>query len=251
MGLLGRLFGFGRPKLRIDATIEDSPSIPRLSKEELHKKTCPKMNVYKIRGRHPETKRLRTVRRVALEPIDQEALFASSGLYDIQSFEIEELEAPSERQISYAIGLGINLSDDYTKEDVSCLITRAVHEEDRDDMIPVDPSLARLAADYNIYLSEFSGEKRALDTLWYQLPKEEELIFFIFCIHQNLLGNHDYDFRNSPHLDLYGRFAEEYKDNESLRRSLRNYYGSDLSLNKKPNKQRNAYKIASEFLLIK
>ena len=144
---------------------------------------------------------------------------------------------------------GINLSDDYTKEDISCLITRAVHEEDRDDMIPVDLSLAKMVADHNICLSVFSGEKRALNALWFQLSKEEQLRFFIFCIHQNRLKCHSYDLEHSPYLDYYDRFVKEYKDNESLRRSLSGYVGSDLSLNKKPNKQRNAYKIANEFLI--
>lgn len=243
MGLLGRLFGFGRPD---ESIMDESPNLDCI---DLQKKTCPEMNIYKIRGRHPETKRLRTVRRVALEPADQEAVIASSGLYDIQFCEIEEQELPSERQINYAIDLGINLSDDYTKEDISCLITRAVHEEDRDDMIPVDLSLAKMVAEHNICLSIFSGEKRALNALWFQLSKEEQLKFFIFCIHQNRLKCHSYDLEHSPYLDYYDRFVEEYKDNESLRRSLSGYVGSDLSLNKKPNKQRNAYKIVNEFLI--
>ena len=116
-------------------------------------------------------------------------------------------------------------------------------------MIPVDLSLAKMVAEHNICLSIFSGEKRALNALWFQLSKEEQLKFFIFCIHQNRLKCHSYDLEHSPYLDYYDRFVEEYKDNESLRRSLSGYVGSDLSLNKKPNKQRNAYKIANAFLI--
>lgn len=97
-------------------------------------------------------------------------------------------DPPTERQLRYAADLGIVISDNYSKDDISCLITRAVYEEDRDDMIPVDQSLAKMAADYDIYLSMFSGEKRVLDCLWVKFEEDEKLKFLTFCIHQNLLG---------------------------------------------------------------
>lgn len=249
MGLFKRLFGNNKETLHVEIGISHEyvkHEIPDAS--VLYKKTCPEMIRYKIRGRDNRSKRLCTVKKVVLASVDQNSVIAATNLYDVQSCEVIIPDPPTERQLSYAADLGIVISDNYSKDDISCLITRAVYEEDRDDMIPVDQSLAKMAADYDIYLSMFSGEKRVLDCLWVKFEEDEKLKFLIFCIHQNLLGKKDYDIDHSSYLDLYGRFAEAHRDDQQLRRSLSRYVGSDLSLHKAPNRNRMAYTIVAEFL---
>ena len=222
------------------------PEIP--SAKVLYKKTCPEMVRYKIRGRNKDTKRLCTVRKIALASADQNSVIAATGLYDVQSCEVIPPEPATERQISYAADLGIVHPEQYSKDEISCLITRAKNDTDRDDMTSVDVSLARMAADRDIYLSVFSGEKGVLDSLWRQFTEEEKMQFLIFCIHQNLLGKRDYDLAHSPFLDLYDRFVNEYRADEQMHRSLMRYTGSDLSLQKAPNVNRNAYRIVRDYL---
>ena len=67
------------------------------------------MQIYKIRGRSFETKRLCTIRRVALDSADRDEIISFSGLYDVQTFEAIERELPTEAQINYAMDLGITL----------------------------------------------------------------------------------------------------------------------------------------------
>lgn len=246
MGFLKRLFG--TPVVHTEVEIAHGKVEPQVNLKNLYKKTCPKMNVYKIRGRNRATGRIRTVRKVALASSSQEEVVASCSLYDIQSFEVD-MEPPTEAQLNYAKDLGVAVSDNYSKNDVSCLITRASSDDGRDDMIPVDINLAKMLADRDVCLSEFSGEKRALDLLWTQLSEGEKIRFFIFCIHQNCLRKQDYDLENSPYLDLYNDFINKYRDNQQFKKSLAGYIGSDLSLHKEPNRRRNAYKIASEYFL--
>lgn len=247
MGLFKRLFS--KPTVQIEVGItHELVESPRMDSNDLYRKTCPKMQIYKIRGRSCETKRLRTIRKVALDSADRDKIISFSGLYDVQTFETIEKELPTEAQINYATDLGIALSDKYSKNDLSCLISRMTGDTDRDDMIPVELNLAKLAAEHNVYLSEFSGEKRALNCLWSQLSEDEKILFFIFCVHQNILNDCNYNLRHTPYLDLYECFVRDYRDDQQLLRSLSNYVGSDLSLHKEPNRQRNAYKIASEYL---
>lgn len=249
MGLFKRLFGNNKEMLHVEVGISHEyvkPEIPNAS--VLYKKTCPEMIRYKIRGRDNRSKRLCTVKKIVLASVDQSSVIATTNLYDIQSCEVIIPDPPTERQLSYATDLGIIISDNYSKDDISCLITRALYEEDRDDMIPVDQSLAKMAADRDIYLSVFSGEKRALDYLWFKFEEDDKLRFLIFCIHQNLQGEKDYDIGCSSYLDLYDRFVESHRDDQQLRRSLSRYVGSDLSLHKAPNRNRMAYTIVTEFL---
>lgn len=214
----------------------------------LYKKTCPEMVRYKIRGRNNRTKRLCTIRLVAMASDAQDSVIETTDLYNVQSCEVLLPDPATERQVSYATDLGIIHPEQYSKDDMSCLITRATHDEERDDMIPVDQSLAKLIAEHGIYLSVFCGEKRALNSLWIQFTEEEKLRFLIFCIHQTYLKKTDYNLEQSPYLDLYDRFVRDYRDDQQLHRSLSNYIGSDLSLHKELNKQRNAYKIVSKYL---
>ena len=255
LNLFKRLFG-GKPEpsesakasfsVTLTHSVHETPLPP---KEELYKLTCPKMYIFKVRGRYPETKRLRTVKCFTLDPDDRDSIISQSGLYDIQSIEETSLDPATDAQISYATHLGIELSPDYSIRDLSCLITRAIRDEDRDDITPVDYNLAKMAAHRGIYLSQFSGEKNALDCLWASFSIDERLRFLIFCIHQNFLNKQDYDIEHSPYLDRYNKFAEENISNQQLLRSLSNYCGSDLSLYRNPNRQRNAYKIAVEYLM--
>lgn len=256
MGLFKWLLGGGKKEKEAETVILHTevnitreyvkPEIP--SAKVLYKKTCPEMVRYKIRGRNKDTKRLCTVRKVALASADQDSVIAATGLYDVQSCEVIPPDPATERQISYAADLGIVRPEQYSKDELSCLITRAKNDTDRDDMVPVDTSLARMAVDRDIYLSVFSGEKGALDSLWRQFTEDEKMRFLIFCIDQNLSGKQDYDLQHSPHLDLYDHFANEYRTDEPLHRSLTRYTGSDLSLQKTPNTNRNAYRIVRDYL---
>lgn len=162
MGLFKRLFSKPTVQIEVGITHELIKS-PRMDSNDLYRKTCPKMQIYKIRGRSFETKRLCTIRRVALDSADRDEIISFSGLYDVQTFEAIERELPTEAQINYAMDLGITLSDEYSKDDLSCLISRMTGETNRDDMIPVELNLAKLAADHNVYLSEFSGEKKSFE----------------------------------------------------------------------------------------
>lgn len=216
---------------------------------DLYRKTCPEMISYKIRGRAADTNRIRTEIAVRLKPFEPEDFKKEGTFTEIKTVELIQPEPPSIRQVGYAENLGIQLPDHCCKEDVSCLISRFAGETDRDNMIDVRPTLANYAARKGVFLSVYSGEMRALNLLWYSLSDEEKIIFFIFCIHQNLIGNKEYDVINSTYYPAYKEFANEVSNNIEFLRSIARYVGSDLSLNQKPNEKRNAYAIAREFLV--
>lgn len=85
MGLFKRLFSKPTVQIEVGITHELIKS-PRMDSNDLYRKTCPKMQIYKIRGRSFETKRLCTIRRVALDSADRDEIISFSGLYDVQNF---------------------------------------------------------------------------------------------------------------------------------------------------------------------
>lgn len=221
---------------------------PETGEAGLYQKTCPEMVIYKVRGRSSETNRIRTEVIVRVLPFDAEAIYSDPAFTEIVSIQKVNPEPPTLSQIKYAEDLALHLPDGCGKRDASCLITRKLQDEDEDDKIFVHPSLAEFAATNGVFLSTYCGERRALDEVWRKLSDEKKLEFLVFCIHQSIKGKVFYNMDKDMNLPLYIKFAEVNSKNMKLLRSVANYRGSDLSLKRKPNKNRNAYTIAKNYL---
>lgn len=178
---------------------------------------------YKIQGVNSKTNRKKTVRILAKNEIEAENKLAEVGIIDPLVWEEEEFEEPTERQISYARDLGINITPEMTKDDVSCLIDIKV-----DNDISADHSLMDYAYDKNIYFSDLIGEKRLFNLVFNALSPKDKTEFFCFCVYKYLDDYDDFNPENCPHYRDIQEFAEIYYLDTSFQKSMNNYQGEDL-----------------------
>lgn len=179
---------------------------------------------YKIRGKHTETKRTRTI-IVEAHSEDEALVKASDALLDpIASISIITPEKPTERQFEYASDLGISVPEDASKEDVSSLISRFV---DGDHSDPPD-SLFRYAANNNLYVSEYIGERALYNSLFNKISGKEKIAFYLYSIYCYKTQNWRESLEESEDHALFFNFAGDKVDDMRFRKSMDRYSGEDL-----------------------
>ncbi|MDZ7854093.1 MAG: hypothetical protein U5L98_16000 [Halomonas sp.] len=144
------------------------------------------MPKYKIRGKGKDSGRSRTRTYKAKNEISARAKAEAD---DTTVDEVEKLPPapPTEGQIAYAKGLGIKIPDGVTKDEISDLISCKVDEDST-----ASPQLIRLADDYSIETTRYTGERSLYDRIFSALSvagREQELAaWFAFNVLKDRAG---------------------------------------------------------------
>lgn len=176
-----------------------------------------KYHQYKVKGKNPETNRLKTCIVVAKEGTPNNEIALKSGfnepftvILDSESFEERH---PSEKQINYAKELDFHFPANCTCADASCLISRRI-DNLTDNWIPYElyKFISENGFKVSPYESLFGGVCVALNCL----DGADCLAFFsylIYCVTHNLNIGNMYE---SIHKAVFYKFAETYIDNEQI-----------------------------------
>lgn len=150
--------------------------------------------------------------------------------------------APTERQLAYAKDLRIKIPKNATKNDVSCLISRATGE---DSIESPSADLIALANGLGIDFSPYIGADGLFRTIYYSSSIQTRAVLYIYAIYQL---EHNQPFSNMlahPKLDTFKAFGEYVMQDSSLVKSLEERTSDDLL---KPHKGTKIYKAAYAFL---
>lgn len=178
---------------------------------------------YKIKGKHVETKRVRTVKIDAINEDDAIKEAHSHNLETVDSVEILPFEPPTERQLEYATSLNIELPEGVCKQDVSALISRSV---DRDG-IP-NEGLIDFATNRKLFFSKYIGKTALYNWVFYELPDLDRVAFFIFSIYRYISDNRHSNLDTHPHYEKFYEFANSIVGDERFMKSMNKYSGADL-----------------------
>lgn len=182
-----------------------------------------KMMQYKVSGKNPKTKRKKAIIIVSLNS-DTSSIAKRSGLICVDAVS-PYFNDPSKEQIEYASDLGVSINDEYSKEDYSSIISKALGQEPC-DIVPLD--VARFAERINVYLSSFASFPRAYNEIYYKMDLSEKIEFFSFTVFQYIHGFICYDLIFHPNVCLFKNFSAEHVNDNKFIKSLNCYCGADL-----------------------
>ena len=173
----------------------------------------------------------------------QEAIEKATAKGLIPPFEIEMLEhePPTERQIACLERNGIIYPDGITKEDASCLLSRAFGDDSEEGP---EPYLVALATGLKIKFSAFIGAKGLLSDIIYSSGRNRAALY-AYAVSQSMGGRSFGNMLEDPKLPLFYAFADQIIDDPALMRSLRDRPIDDF---KKPYRGTAIYKAAASFL---
>ena len=132
---------------------------------------------YKVQGVNSETGRKGTVKIIARNEDAAAEELLNRDLLPPYTFQEEEFEPPTDRQVNYAIDLGLRISPTMNRKDVSALIDKKL-DEDNDP----DEDLMTFAYDKNIYFSAYIGEKSLCNLIFDTLETADKIAFFCFAV---------------------------------------------------------------------
>ena len=204
---------------------------------------------YKAQGVHETTGRKRTVKIFAHNAEQAEIdLSAKYGLLPPYTIVEEEFDSPTDRQLNYAWDLGIHVSPDMTRKDVSALIDKTV-EQDTD----ASDDLKQFAYDRNIYFSRYIGQKGMYNLLFSTLETVDKTAFFCFTVYRSLTGEAPENMDALIERNKFYDFAALYADDNSFQRSLEQYSGEELinfgaEHESGGSKHRKAYQVAASYI---
>lgn len=134
---------------------------------------------------------------------------------------------PTERQIKYAIDLGIKIPEGATREDISRLIDMKVKKDK-----PATDRHKDFARAYGIEPSKHHGKKALFDLIQYELSKpgrEKELAeWFIFRVYRSLVSGDPSAGIKTPKAITIQKATEKLYQDEQFIRSVKKYDGRDF-----------------------
>ncbi|CAM3576527.1 hypothetical protein [Halomonas lysinitropha] len=145
------------------------------------------MPKYQVRGTGKESGRSRTRTYTAKDEISARKMAETNGTA-VDGIEELPPEPPTERQIAYAKDLGIRIPAEATKDELSDLLSCKVDEDSK-----ASPKLLKLADEYGIETTQYSGEGAVYGRIFTALSaasREHELAaWFAFNVLQDRLGS--------------------------------------------------------------
>jgi hypothetical protein len=180
-------------------------------------------NLYEVRGVFSQTKRKR--RTIIHAKSSRQATLKATEQGFIEPIEIVEIphESPTERQITYAIDLGIHIPQDASKEDVSALLSRKLDYDSEPN-----PGLLEFADERGLFFSKYIGKKILYNKIFRELDIRDRIAFFAFSIYRYLSDDRHANLDTSPFNDKFYLFADQVVTEESFIKSLNRYEGKDL-----------------------
>ena len=175
---------------------------------------------------------------------EQHAIDRATALGYVPLYEVTlgEHEAPTERQLNYLKDLGVVIPDGITKDDASCLISRATGEDSEEGP---SPALVALAFGMNKYFSAFIGADGLLSDIVYGSNDRNRAALYAYGVRQCMRGEPFGNMLEDPDLSVYYAFADKVLADEALLRSLSGREPSDY---KNPYRGTAIYKAAAAHL---
>lgn len=133
------------------------------------------------------------------------------------SYEPRALSEPTERQLSYLKDLGVHIPDGITKDDASCMISRAIGE---DDLESPPPELVALASGLGVRFSAFIGSAGLLRQIVCQIGERDRAALFGYAVRQSLRGSSLGNMLEDPEVSVFYSFADHIVADPALLRSL-------------------------------
>lgn len=228
-----------------NSTQNETSSYGKASKNKI---TC---KIYSVKGKNPNTKRMKTVNVAIASDEPLENVQAKSKL--LPPYELKEIpfDMPSEKQIAYAKKCGISLPTDATKTDVSIFLTR--YEEGKALFPPSMPEKTlRYLIDKGIFVPAYASKDEANNLYFYNIDLIEQIAYFgmkVYCVLKRkkycILEDADPSER-----ELFFEFASQYSNNDEFLKSLSHYSGDDLPIDScSISKKLKAYNIAVDFFV--
>ncbi|MBQ7705733.1 MAG: hypothetical protein IJT73_09970 [Selenomonadaceae bacterium] len=144
---------------------------------------------YKATGINPKTNRQNTVRLIAKNELSAASILSEKGLLPPYTFTEEQFANPTDAQIDYALDLGIMISSDMNRYDVSNCISKILNYD-----VDADETLKIFAYYRNIYFSPYAGQQQLMEKIWENILPHEKIIFFFLAVYNFLYKKDEWDF---------------------------------------------------------
>lgn len=181
---------------------------------------------FKVTGRSAQTKRKRTVVVDGRTEAEAQIKADRLGLTEVVLEQMPEVPA-TERQISYAKVLGIEIPAGATLEEMSNLISAKV-----DDDRPSDERHRVFARSFGIEVTEYIGKKALFDRIMSELSapgRERELVsWFAFRVTRTIFKGRKDAPVDGPDHPIIQQVADEVSGDPSIVKSIRRYTGQSL-----------------------
>lgn len=133
--------------------------------------------LYEIKGKNPDTGRQKTVQFTASSLSTLEEIQKLSGLLPPYSEYVDVTPMPTERQIPYALDLGVRIPPYADRYDISSFIDTALNRSVRKKYVsPTDPKYIHYAVAHNVYLPRWADDANCIRILTDALPDNFEEI---------------------------------------------------------------------------
>ena len=133
--------------------------------------------LYEIKGKNPDTGRQKTVQFTASSLSTLEEIHKLSGLLPPYSEYVDVTPMPTERQIPYALDLGVRIPPYADRYDISSFIDTALNRSVRKKYVsPTDPKYIHYAVAHNVYLPRWADDANCIRILTDALPDNFEEI---------------------------------------------------------------------------
>ena len=215
---------------------------------------------YDITALNPTTKRKNKRRYKAVGMDHIKKLAEKEGLTNVEITAVLPHDMPTEKQVSYANDLGINLPAGACKEDVSAILSRVLDSNHivkevqlskdlvRNYVAPLESptnEFALFACEKGVCFSAYIGEVALLRNVLYTLELRDKLAFYAYCAvcsrNSEKIGN----MLDSALCSRFYQFADNAINLEAVVRSLE---GREVEDYLSPHKGTLVYKEAAKYI---
>ena len=215
---------------------------------------------YDITALNPATKRKNKRRYKAVGEEHIVRLAEKEGLTNVEITAILPHDMPTEKQVSYARDLGINLPSGVCKEDVSAILSRVLDSNHIVKEVQVSTDLVRsyvaplksptnefalFACEKGVCFSAYIGEVALLSNVLYTLELRDKLAFYAYCVVCSRDGERIGNLLNSALCSQFYQFADDTINLEPVVRSLE---GREVEDYLSPHKGTLVYKEAAKYV---
>lgn len=175
-------------------------------------------SVYWVEGKDSETgrKKIKKVDAVSEDSAIRKA--GAAGVVGPYSVKRESLEPPTDRQLSYAAKLGLDIPDGCTKDDVGSILSR---HNDYDGEPDPDPGLVDFMEASGLCFSRFDCEAQLLQRAIFQFEAREKALLYAYAVSLSRSGASRFlDPRKDAAFPAFERFADQVAGDLSLVKSL-------------------------------
>lgn len=177
---------------------------------------------------------------VALSHVNIGKPIGSLGCY--LTYTPDVLEPPTDRQLAYLKDLGVLIPSGVTKQDASCMISRATGDDSEEGP---SSELVDLAIAFGVKFSAFIGAENLLYYVVSSISGKDRAALYAYAVQQSLADRPFGNMLADPDRDRFYAFADIVTADASLIKSLDGRRATDFL---KPQRSTKIYKAAAAFL---